>query len=294
MYFHHSAKIGRLGLFGLTRRLITMKKILRDRPSKAYYDEQWRRIGAEEDSFENLDIYPIKYAEIALSHAPADALILENGCGIGRVLTHYHKAGRKIIGMEFNEFALFEIRKRHPDIPLVRADARHMPFKDGVFDVVLAYGLYHNIEENLNKGIRESRRIMKHDGVICASGRICNIQYLAFEIKHWLKNGGPKSPVFYKWVFKKKEWIDLFTRENFSPLDIQPAYSTHPLYRLSVFRDPRCFGMSEDKLRSYGRRLNPLGRFLDKCFHRLYDWLVCDRIVFIGRLKLFSDNADRT
>lgn len=261
-----------------------MKKILREQTARFYSDQKWKDFKTDEDTFENLDIYPIRWAELGLSHVPKDGVILENGCGLGRVLKHYHMAKRKIIGMDYNERCLLTIRREHPDIPLIRADARFMPFKDNVFDSVMAYGLYHTIEENLDDAIEETSRIMKPGGVISATARIYNIQYFAFEIKQWLKKGFPKNPTFYKWAFKKHEWVELFSKHDFKTLSVHPAFSIHPFYRVPFLRDPKCFGMRLSRLRSYGYRYNKLGAFLHNCFHKLYDWLICCRVVFIGKV----------
>lgn len=281
----HSTKVAGVGLFGLTHSLFTMKRIFRDLSTHSQYDESWRQVGYEQQSFRNLNFYPIKYAEKTLRQSPANGLILELGCGLGRVVMHYHDANRKIIGLEYNEYALAQIKKNNPGIPLVRADARHLPFKDNSFDVVLAFGLYHGIENGVEQAVRETAKTIKPRGLICATSRIHNFLYYLYQLKYFSKKGKPRQPVFFKWAFKEEEWASMFSDENFSVLSVHPAFKTPMFYRLPFFRDKKCLEMNESQLRSYGPQLNQAGRILEKLFRAVFGWWFCDRIVVIAQKK---------
>ena len=48
-------------------------------------------------------------------------------------------------------------------------DITKLKYDDESFKYVLAFGLYHNLENNLEKAINETYRVLKNGGVVCAS-----------------------------------------------------------------------------------------------------------------------------
>ena len=67
-----------------------MKRVVRTVPNEQYWDRRWRETGRDPDCFEDLSIYPIRYAEMVMNGS--SDLVLELGAGLGRVLKHYHRA----------------------------------------------------------------------------------------------------------------------------------------------------------------------------------------------------------
>ena len=129
--------------------------------SKAYWQQHWSQIPADDGAL-NLDRYPGRYAEAVMR--AVDGPVLEAGCGAGRVLLHYRRAGRQIVGMDFIEVAVRKIRHASAEVPLSVADVTGLPFADASFAGVLAFGLYHSLEHGVERAFAETRRIMRRAG----------------------------------------------------------------------------------------------------------------------------------
>ena len=81
--------------------------------------------------------------------------ILEAGCGAGRILRYYHNNGYSIEGFDYIENAINKLREIDSTLDIEVADICNLPYKDNSFDYILAFGLYHNLENNLDKAIYE-------------------------------------------------------------------------------------------------------------------------------------------
>lgn len=66
--------------------------------------------------------------------------VLELGCGGARWSIALARSGARVVGLDFSwrqlRHAAREVRKSRVKFPLVRADAEHLPFEPGSFDVV--------------------------------------------------------------------------------------------------------------------------------------------------------------
>ena len=127
-----------------------MKRVYRYDDNESYWNRRWTE--AEEDAmqFMDLSIYPICYAEEVISRVPGR--ILEVGCGLGRLVKHYHSSGREIVGIERSEIAVERILSQSDKMDVRVEDATAMSFNDAESDISLAFGVYHNFEFDLEKG----------------------------------------------------------------------------------------------------------------------------------------------
>ncbi len=114
--------------------------------NQAYWQERWEQAPADSGGL-NLAAYPGRFAAEAL--AGTEGPVLEAGCGLGRVLRHYHGQGREIIGLDFIADALAKIRSQEPELPLLAGDVTGLPFAENSFAAVLAFGVYHNLPQGV-------------------------------------------------------------------------------------------------------------------------------------------------
>jgi ubiquinone/menaquinone biosynthesis C-methylase UbiE len=127
--------------------------------NKDYWDSRWGQIPAD-TPMENLNVYPLRYAEKTIQ-GNQSGQILEAGCGAGRILRYYHERGYKITGMDFIDTAVRKLKEVDSSLSVEVGDVASLKYPDESFDYFLAFGLYHNLEHNLELSVSETYRVLK-------------------------------------------------------------------------------------------------------------------------------------
>ena len=140
---------------------------------QAYWQARWEAVPADEGTL-SLTRYPGVFAQEIMSRV--EGPVLEAGCGAGRVVRHFHDEGREIIGIDFIPDVLRKVRDADANVRLAAADVLNLPFPSEFFGGVLAFGLYHNLESDLDRALKETRRTLRPGGLLCASFRADNVQ----------------------------------------------------------------------------------------------------------------------
>ena len=104
---------------------------------------------------------------------------LEVGCGTGRNLPRYGD-GVALVAMDPHAQNLRKARRRAPDVPLVRASAEHLPFKDGAFDTVVSSLVFCSVPDP-HRGFREIAR------VLAPGGRLRMIEHVRDHRRLWAR-----------------------------------------------------------------------------------------------------------
>ena len=92
--------------------------------------------------------------------------VLDLGCGSGRHLQYLRSCGLSAIGQDFAGEALAGQR----DVLL--ANAEQLPYRDGSFDLVIAWGVLHYLDEKKRScSIREIMRVLKPGASLLATVR---------------------------------------------------------------------------------------------------------------------------
>jgi len=100
---------------------------------------------------------------------PADALILDLGCGSGRDLRYFSSLGFRVVGLDYS-YRLATLAKDFSHQPVVLSDIVQLPFANAVFDAVWAVGSLLHIPRNaLLPTLKQIRRILKAEGQFVAS-----------------------------------------------------------------------------------------------------------------------------
>ena len=145
--------------------------------------------------------------------------VIDVGCGTGRFLGPFSKAHG--IGLDLTENMLKEAKVY--GMPLVRADAAHLPFKDGSFDVVHSTGLLGIVRSK--KILAEAARITKKEGrtfiSFAATASISGLVTLFF-----MKFG--YNPSLLDYWYTKKEIREMFPDDmkikNIRRLGFEPPF----------------------------------------------------------------------
>jgi SAM-dependent methyltransferase len=98
--------------------------------------------------------------------------VLEVGCGSGMGLPYLAPHARMVVGGDYTMALLREARKHVPDSNLVRFDAQHLPFRDGVFDTVLMLEMIYYVADQ-DAAFAECRRVLRPGGrlMVCLPNR---------------------------------------------------------------------------------------------------------------------------
>jgi ubiquinone/menaquinone biosynthesis C-methylase UbiE len=101
------------------------------------------------------------------------------GCGSGRHLKLLSELGlTSIVGIDTSLKALVISRKHCPG-PLLQSNNNHLPFKDKIADIIIAWGsLHYSSKIDLTAMLEEIQRILKRDGCLFATLRSNRDTYL--------------------------------------------------------------------------------------------------------------------
>jgi len=114
------------------------------------YDRRYREIQRE------------KYKTVLANVTRVDR-ILDLGCGTGMLLSPLKRRARLVVGIDMSAEMLRAAKKRAAGAPLLLADADHLPFADGSFDMVVSVTLLQNMPDP-GKTVRELARVLRSDG----------------------------------------------------------------------------------------------------------------------------------
>ncbi len=260
-----------------------MRISYRHKHNSDYWEERWSNVSIDAP-MHNVDSYPLKYAEIAISNKPG--AILEAGCGPGRIVKYYHNAGYKITGIDFIGSIIERLKQESPELDLEQADIRKLRFASGAFKYILAFGLYHNLETGLEQALSETARVLEPEGRLCASFRADNIQNrivdkLADRKKAPTAKTSEKK--FHKINFTEKEIIKFIEDANFTIEHIYPVENMPLLYKFSLFRHRDHKVFNEALGRKQGYKLNFPGSIIQNALLRFFPKQFCNVFVVIAR-----------
>ncbi|MCK9920540.1 class I SAM-dependent methyltransferase [Frankia sp. AgPm24] len=93
---------------------------------------------------------------------------LDLGCGEGRVSRHLLRAGVDVVGLDISPYLVRKALDGDPPLRTILADGTDLPFRSGVFDLVVASMSLQDITD-APKAIGEASRVLEPGGVLCLS-----------------------------------------------------------------------------------------------------------------------------
>lgn len=141
--------------------------------------------------------------------------------GGGELISLLQKYGVETYGIEISKQSLSHASVQ--DALLCQADAETTPFKDNIFDLVIAH---HSIEhlKNPDYFIRECRRVLKADGTVCIVVPVS--PFGLTKLWHGLKLQTDRTHLS---MHSKSFWIKTFEKEGFRLIgDLQDIVKKDP------------------------------------------------------------------
>ena len=260
-----------------------MRLTYRYKHNRDYWEDRWSNVNID-SIMQNKNVYPLKYAELTVSNGRGS--ILEAGCGAGRILRYYKESGWNIKGIDFIDSVIQKLKKVDPELDVEKGDIMKLRFKDRSFKYVLAFGLYHNIENCIDKALNETYRVIQSNGKLCASFRADNIQtrivdYLAACKDK--KNIKYKTKQFHKLNLRKEEIQGYFHNAGFEVENIYPVENMPLLYKFKFFRNIEHKDFDENLGRRDGYKLNFMGGLIQNFLIKFFPTQFCNLYVVIAR-----------
>ncbi|HYM50484.1 MAG TPA: class I SAM-dependent methyltransferase [Candidatus Limnocylindrales bacterium] len=91
---------------------------------------------------------------------------LEIGCGEGRVSRDLRRRGHSLTATDVSPTLVTAAQTADPEGRYMVADATGLPFKEGEFDLVVAYMVLMDVED-MTAAVREAARVLESGGFLC-------------------------------------------------------------------------------------------------------------------------------
>jgi len=258
-----------------------MRKTYRNKNNFEYWTDRWASLDVDQP-MKNDNCYPLKYSNLIVNNK--NHIILEAGCGVGRILRYYHNQKYKIIGIDFIKDAVEKLKKIDPSLNVKVGNILNLDFENDYFNTILAFGLYHNFHsESLQKALIETSRVLKKGGKICASFRADNIQE---SIIDWMNRSKINNNMqFHKLNLTKKEFIKLFEDNGFCIEDVFSVQNMPFLYKFKFFRSKDHRAFDENKARLEGYKLSIFGQLIQEFLIKFFPDSFCNIYLLIATKK---------
>ena len=238
-----------------------MRNTYRYKNNFQYWTDRWENLDVDK-IMNNTSAYPLKYSEKLIKNDKS-GLILEAGCGNGRLIRFYHEKGFKIIGIDFIGSSIKKLKNKDDSLNVLEMSVHKMDFPSNHFKYITAFGLFHNLEKNLIDALIETHRVLSVGGMLCASFRADNLQNKIIDFLYEKRfKGDRKKKFFHKSNFRKKDLHKLFKKSNFEIVEINNSENMSFLYKFRFFRTKKQNIFNENIGRRIGYRLNWLGRII--------------------------------
>lgn len=263
-----------------------MRITYRSEDTRTYWERRWQSIPADAPA-ENPNVYPLRYAELTIRGDKAGR-ILEAGCGNGRILRYYHDRGYPIVGMDYVQVSIDKLREADPELDVRQGDVRALDFADGHFRYVLAYGLYHNLDDaDCRRALDETFRVLEPGGKVCASYRADNLHswLIDRQSERKARSRGPAEgeKQFHKMNLTRAEVVARFEAAGFVVETVYAVENMPLLYKLPAFRAAEHREFDESRGRREGYRLSRLGGSIQRSLYRVMPDQMCNVFVVIAR-----------
>jgi SAM-dependent methyltransferase len=254
-----------------------MRKTFREKKSPEYWISRWNQIPVDAPA-EGHDRYPLLYANMVVRDG--DGEVLELGCGAGRLLRYYQAKGTNIVGVDNVAPVIAKLQACDPQLRVVHADARTLPFETGRFTTVLCFGVYHSLEDDVPAAMSETFRVLRPGGRLCAEFRSDSLHNRMID---YYKGRGTHATEFHKWNYRRQDARAMLRQAGFVIESEYAALNMPLLYHLPFLRHASQRHSDEHSARISGYRLRPWLQSLHSIGLRLVPGLLANEYVFVCR-----------
>lgn len=154
-----------------------------------------------------------------------DDRVLEAGCGKGQIVAAMDHLGIDIVGLDFSEDIIEEIKDYRPDLKVQGGDIRDLEFDDHEFTVYLSFGVIEHFDDP-----KEVKLIMDEAKRVTSRLIYFSVPYFSPAIKRTansLKSAeGVSQDKFYQYYFDRNE-IEKLLLEHGLKIEKTSYYATY-------------------------------------------------------------------
>jgi len=151
-----------------------------------------RKIYNRKDStFKKFSKLDNEYTDLIKKNLEKDSVVLDIGCGCGKLTASIHKHAKKVVGIDFSE-ELIKSAKKARNIEYKIMDGERLSFPKDSFDVIISHAVLNKIMCKADKALKQGYRILKPGGKI-----ITKMIYKSWGKEFGFKEGYNKKEIQY-------------------------------------------------------------------------------------------------
>ena len=199
-----------------------------------YWTDVWEREGGPKGAVERIPRKP-EYRVMSpyLARLPADARILDGGCGLGDWTVCLTRNGHRILGLDLSRATIEKLKSLFPDVEFSVGDIRDTGFPEASFDAYFSWGVFEHFEDGLRRCVDEAFRILKPGGLLFVTVPFDNLRHGLRAACDWRRRAAPDDARrrFYRWRLTRGELRRELAAGGFEVLDVRPIHKRQGILR---------------------------------------------------------------
>lgn len=260
-----------------------MKKVYIPVNRDEFWQKYWSEVEEDVNELNNINEYPLHLID---KYVDQKKRIIELGCGLGRILKHYHYKGGDIEGIEYDRYCVDRLKSEDKNLKVKHGTITDLPYEGKSFDIAMAFGILGHLENDMGKAFLEANRVLKEGGLLAGSLCYDNFGRVIFRLIHFLKRlSGKREKHFYTYLFTKDEIVQNLKKFGFEELEMEPILSKEVLYE-NFFLLRKRGAKAQHKLTRSGEkyyRLNWLGECVYVIIKRFFPYQYTFAISFLAK-----------
>ncbi len=150
--------------------------------------------------------------------------VIEAGCGLGAWCEWFARRGHDIVGLEFMEDVVRQVKRCTPTIPVELGDITAINYANDTFDVYVSLGVIEHFEAGPEKALAEAVRVLKPGGIAFFTVPVLTPvrQYIAHPIRDlffWVKKIKGQPAYFWEYRYTPEELRHYIEQAGFEVLE---------------------------------------------------------------------------
>ncbi len=234
--------------------------------------------GTSSKGYEEQDFWPVLQGLLK-----QDGHYLDAGCGIGGWVLFLREQGYNVVGVDEATRVLRAMTEYDPDVEVKQGALTAIPHADKSFDGVLIVGSL-EYEEDVQKVIREAKRVLKPDGWLFVEVSLANslrrATYLPLKkLQQAVMSLSGKQSEFSHYLFSRSALALLLEESGMTVVASQPHDLPDGNSHYGLYTDwPILRGSSP-------YQLNWLGRIVKVICNSISPWVASTGMVVVARKK---------